>query len=72
MKSFFGKILANIKHIRSTAIGALVVASAIIQSPAVQSLAQLSPKIANGISIAGGVTAGGLLILGCGDKTLGK
>lgn len=62
------KIIANIKHWQTTAIGILVAASAVLQSPGIQAFVSLSPKIANVASIAGTVVATGLLVLGAGPS----
>lgn len=62
------KLIANLKHWQTTAIGILVTASAILQNGGVQQLAQVSPKVAGYLSIAGTAVATALLILGAGPS----
>lgn len=62
-------LIANIKHWQTTAIGILVIAGALLQSPGVQTLASLNPKIAHIVGVAVSVVAGLTSIVGVGETT---
>lgn len=69
MKNFFKSLLVNVSHLPSTIAGAAAVVSGIVQSPAVQQLAGMSPVIANYVTGVGAVSAGLLLIFGIGKPS---
>lgn len=61
------RLLTNLQHWRTSAVGFLALIAVLPQNPAVQQFMTMSPKMSNYILGAAGAAAGLMLIFGAQD-----